>query len=138
MSETYSEQQFVHEYDVKERVIGEGPIIATDPLLKRDPVERFMAIASAVFNEVNSRLSKKYMKVNLQDLINIAREEEEDIIYKNPTAYVLGYIVSVGGLDINVDILNKILLKKNSYRLDQSVKPPDIIRYARYFIKNAE
>lgn len=62
--------------------------------------------------------------IEIADIINEPQ-------YKNATAYVLGYIASQGGKNINKKTVNyvfKNILKQVS---DKSVKEEDILRYAR-------
>ena len=65
----------------------------------------------------------------LEKVDNIA-----DIQYKNPIAYILGYLASRGGQSLRrndvLSVINHVLPKLNN---DGSVQPPDVIRYARYW-----
>lgn len=76
-----------------------------------------------------------------EDRIKLSGNDMEQLIdridslkepqYKNATAYVLGYIASDGGREINRKNLNnvfKTILKTVS---DKSVKEEDVLRYAR-------
>jgi len=88
---------------------------------------------------------KKILEISEND-INIMLEKTQKIIdleYKNPTAYILGYIGSKAGkeLETNIiqNIINNVLPKiKNSgieETKDSGVEPPDFIRYCRFWRK---
>jgi len=68
---------------------------------------------------------------DLEQLIDRIDTSLKEPQYKNATAYVLGYIASEGGREINrknVSQVFKTILKTVS---DKSVKEEDVLRYAR-------
>jgi hypothetical protein len=84
-------------------------------------------------NAIAQQLREDRIKLSGNDLEQLI--ETVDILkepqYKNPTAYLLGYIASEGGRDIqrnNVNNVFKNILKTVS---DKSVKEEDVLRYTR-------
>ena len=84
-------------------------------------------------NAIAQQLREDRIKLSGTDLEQLI--ETVDILkepqYKNPTAYLLGYIASEGGRDIqrnNVNNVFKNILKTVS---DKSVKEEDVLRYTR-------
>lgn len=52
--------------------------------------------------------------------------------YKNPSAYVLGYIGSGGGAKMNKENISRAFNLLSSLRIDGVVEP-DVVRYARFW-----
>jgi len=84
-------------------------------------------------NAIAQQLKEERLGITNEDVNQLI--EIADIInepqYKNPSAYVLGYIASQGGQNINkrnVNMVFKNILKEVS---DKSVKEEDVLRYAR-------
>lgn len=69
----------------------------------------------------------------IQYMTETARNVTSKIEFKNPIAYVLGYIASSGGKEITVGNVKKAFKKLKS---DMAVTQPDVIRYARYWMLN--
>ena len=57
----------------------------------------------------------------------------ENVRFLNPTAFILGYYITNGGVQINKPLLKRVcrILKRLQ---DESVTPTDVIRYARFII----
>ena len=53
---------------------------------------------------------------------------------KNPTCFVLGYIATVGGQNINYDILSKLYKIIDKIDETKNIKDADIIRYCTLWI----
>tara|TARA_Y100000389_G_C17406444_1_gene488347 strand:+ start:202 stop:696 length:495 start_codon:yes stop_codon:yes gene_type:complete len=70
------------------------------------------------YNEINSILTEIYKIKNIK--------------YKNPTAFVVGYLVTRGGKKINKNEITKLIKNKNL--IESNIKGPDILRYARFWI----
>jgi hypothetical protein len=69
-------------------------------------------------------------------MVDTARNVDK-IKYKNPTAYVLGFIGSRGGVDISKASMEYAIKKALPMTAEgeSSVQPEDIIRYARLWLK---
>lgn len=77
----------------------------------------------------------KELRLNKADIDYLIKEKDKVYKYefKNPKAYVLGYIVSNNGKKINVDkleLVKKFLISENI----DDIKTEDVIRYARLWI----
>jgi len=134
------ENRFEHERNVYERVGFRGDINLVDinqegldkKKSQKTPLERFIesvnAITLSLINDKNV-LSYDDLKIILES-INLINKPE----YKNPTGYILGYMVSNGGFKMVGEKIFDIfdLLE---FLEDKSVKPEDIIRYARLWLK---
>jgi hypothetical protein len=95
--------------------------------------DRFLINVDSISRKLNS---EEITNLTEND-INIMLEKSQFILglkYKNPTAYILGYIASKGGTNldpVNVKfVINKILPKIDK---DAGIEPPDVVRYARYW-----
>ena len=97
---------------------------------KKTPLERFVESVNAISLDLINReniLDENDRKYILESIKNVDKPE-----YKNATGYIFGYIVTNGGNQINKLKLSKLvsLIQKNLIS-DNSLQPPDIIRYAR-------
>lgn len=143
------EFEFKPEVDVYERVGLPGTMISAisgttmsgnlGELQKKinrmvqSPDDRFIIYVNAIFRKM---ISGDIINLSEPDLVNMLSKVKNirNIEYKNPTAYILGYIASQGGNKKPLDkaTVNKVLniLPKID---DISITPPDVIRYARYW-----
>lgn len=56
---------------------------------------------------------------------------------KNPYAFVLGYLASNGGTDLNKKHFNEIIsLHLHKIDAEAGVKPEDVLRYSRYWMQS--
>ena len=96
----------------------------------QDPVERFVLIIVAIIQNLPDLpgLNQEILVPMLENVRNI-----RDLQYKNHTAFILGYYVSDGGKRINKRKVDRVFQVLNQLH-DDSVKPPDIIRYARFWM----
>ena len=98
---------------------------------QKTPLERFIetvnAITLQIINEKNM-LTQGDLKIILESISLVNKPE-----YKNPTAYVLGYMASNGGFNM---IGEKIfdIFELLEFVQDKTVNPEDIIRYSRLWI----
>jgi hypothetical protein len=97
----------------------------------QDPLDRFRLKVNAIsynLKDYNVPISKNDISVMLEKAGNL-----DKVKYKNPSAYVLGYIASSGGRNITRDSVNKTS-KYIPHLQEGSVLPPDIVRYARLWV----
>jgi hypothetical protein len=84
-------------------------------------------------NAIAQQLREDRIKLSGNDLEQLI--ETVDILnepqYKNPTAYLLGYIASEGGRDINKKNVNNVFKNVLKSVSDKSVKEEDVLRYTR-------
>lgn len=78
----------------------------------------------------------KLMQVDIDRMLEYSQDIKESLRYRNAAGYILGYIATKGGTVINPasiqKTINEVLPKLGS---DQGVFPPDVVRYARYWMK---
>jgi hypothetical protein len=98
-----------------------------------DPLDRFKIIVDATARKL---IDTQYItEIDINVLLENANNLKY-VNYKNSTAYVLGYIVSKGGSEIEITHFNDIIKKILPIFHDDSIKPPDIIRYSKLWIEH--
>lgn len=101
--------------------------------LTTDPEERFKRHVGAI---AHSMTEDDIFDISVDDRNIMCRRAGylENVKYLNPTAYILGYVITRGGRNIDKKLMLKAF-KNLRYLNDDSVKPPDVVRYARYWEK---
>jgi hypothetical protein len=84
-------------------------------------------------NAIAQQLREERIRITNEDINQLIEMADyiNDPQYKNPTAYVLGYIASEGGRNIDKRNINNIFNNVLSEVSDKSVKQEDILRYTR-------
>lgn len=135
-----NEIQFVVERDIWNRVggvdLGTGIVN-----LKRGNYttsEKFKLIAVATINVINDYdVSEILSNAQTLHMLTLVDEKIPDFQYKNPSAFVMGYIVAINSdyknLKINTDMLETIFeINKNiDEKIFSKIDNTDIIRYTR-------
>ena len=93
----------------------------------RNPKEKFSIILSATLQ----KMSSKDITENDKNTILHSVGNREDIIYKNPYAYILGYIGSRGGHGITKESMERAF---NNIGSATGVEEPDVVRYSVFWI----
>jgi hypothetical protein len=128
----YEEPQYMDEVNVFNR-IGVGSMANTSLKNVSNPIEAFRLRLSGVFNKVkqSSRLTEADLAILLEPIAVI-----ENIKFKNPAGYLIGYVASEKGYKITekgyktaFDLLDLINDAKS-----EIITPADIIRYAVFWI----
>jgi hypothetical protein len=96
----------------------------------QDPVLKFKCYVDIISNKLMSE------DVNIQESdIEYMLSKVDNLQYikfKNPSAYIAGYIASGGGKNITETSVNYCFTKiLPLIELEAGIQPPDIIRYAR-------
>lgn len=101
--------------------------------LVTEPVDRFKSYVGAISYKMTE---DNIFDVSIKDrnAMCLKANNLDKIKYLNPTAYIVGYIVTNGGKEIDKKLLKKSFTKLNLLT-DDSVKPADVVRYARYWNK---
>lgn len=68
-------------------------------------------------------------RIRLRDIVTSG--VISDIQYKNPLAFVLGYLASNRGKNMTDKSVNKAFNKLDLFGSDKGIEKPDVIRYAR-------
>ena len=130
---------YEHNFNVIEQIgddytgcweIGKGG----EKLPIQTPLGRFCIKVDAIARNIESECKNQLGKADIKILLDFSQELPR-VRYKNPTAFVLGYLATKRG----TSKINKISLnsaydcyqKTSSVSKDESVKKADIIRYAR-------
>lgn len=113
-------------------VISEGPMKDIQQLADMtNPEEKFLILLT---QSAQSMIEKHDIKISDQDIEIMADKVSliSDIQYKNPTAFILGYIATQPRKNMNnvKHVINHILPKIE----EGGVKPPDVVRYSRFWL----
>jgi hypothetical protein len=106
--------------------------ISSEDIRLRDPKTIFRIKVNAISLDImknTNAINKDDIRILISKISSLKYVE-----FKNPTGYVLGYIVTDGGKRItkkNVDFVFKTILPTVQ---DKSVKEPDVIRYSRLWL----
>lgn len=99
------------------------------------PTDKFYIKAYQTVSKINDggtiKITQQDMRIMADKSLNV-----KELQYKNPVGYILGYIVSMGGQKIDSARLKKVI--DDILPLvgeDGGIEPPDVIRYARYWIE---
>lgn len=95
-----------------------------------EPLERFRMYVDAVARNLNNWDEVNLSEENIEFML-IKAEKIPVINHKNPTAYVLAFIATNGGKNMNKNSFNHVVNKVLPRVTGGSVLPPDIIRYVK-------
>lgn len=98
----------------------------------QNPMENFISQVDAISRHLMSQDNSVISETDIQKLLDTV-SSIENIKYKNPTAYVLGYIASNKGRNITKKSASAAFYQIDSVR-DESIREQDVIRYARYWL----
>lgn len=84
-------------------------------------------------NAIAQQLREDGFRLSNDDIIQLIEtvDQLDNPQFKNPTAYLLGYIASNGGRDINKKSVNHVFTNLLKTVSDKTVKQEDVIRYTR-------
>jgi hypothetical protein len=114
-------------------------MFSDDDVRTRDPLELFRRKVRAISLQINDAFPGVLSKTDINNML-VKAESITHVDFKSPTSYVLGYIASNGGTKITDRSVDYVFKKILPYINDTSkefefVKEPDVIRYARYWLK---
>ena len=114
-----------------------GGITGVDGKIDRtiqDPLERFQVFVDAISRDLMGQ-NISIDEDDIQKMIDTSRNLNK-VKFKNPTAYVLGFIASRGGTEISKSSMEYAIKKALPLTAEgeSSVLPEDIIRYARLWV----
>ena len=127
----YEEPRYMAEINVFQRV-GVGSVASTSLKNVSNPIEAFRLRVGGVFNKIKhtSRLSEADLATMLEPISNIP-----NIRFKNPAGFILGYIASDRGKKLTESgFKSAISLVELINDVKVIITPPDIIRYAYFWI----
>jgi Family of unknown function (DUF5770) len=127
------------ERKANERVGLPGFIVGPNPQsrLERammDPLDRFRLYVDAISRALGN-WDKRITQKDIDKMLVMAGDLDV-VEYKNPTGYILGYLATGGGIKMDKDQFNYVIKNVLPHAEHQeSVLPPDVIRYSRLWIK---
>ena len=120
-------------------VIGgrvEGQLAKRKKRIAQTPLENFLEDVDGISRNFEAKGILEISEYEIQDMLEIARKVKY-VEHKNPWAYILGYKASNGGNNINRISVDYVFSRLHLV-VDGSVKQPDVIRYARYWLELKE
>jgi len=107
------------------------------PFLTSNPKARFKIFVKVISNRITE---EGIAKLSVEDRNTMCGKADKidkikNTKYLNSTAYVLAYVCTQGGGNINKKIFKDLVSKLDRFDND-SVKPADIIRYSRFIQKH--
>jgi len=133
------EEEYVPEFAAYERVglPGDALIgITYNQFTKTDKLDMFIINVDKIGREINSMNQSVLSYSDIEYLVDKARSIPK-IEFKNPTAYILSYIITGSGQTqptlSKVNDVYRTVLQKISTKDD--VEKKDLIRYSRYWNK---
>lgn len=109
-----------------------GGMVGPDGKIDRtiqDPLERFQIYTDAIARNLMGQ-DVSIAENDIQKMIETAPKLKY-VHFKNPNAYVTGYIASKGGNDITKKQFEYTINKVLPLLTEGYVQPPDVLRYAR-------
>ena len=128
--EPLEEMSGMAEYGWQERAGFNHPLLRNIEERNITEQERYAISVNTYINKF-----KEYFVFNTQRLLDVISNNYDIVKYKNPIAYVLSSYV-VFNREIDVERFKKVIdYIGNNKDVSDAVSPPDIIRYARFWIK---
>ena len=95
------------------------------------PEDRFRVYVDAISRKLSSDETVHISNPDIDAMLD-KNSQIKDIRYKNPTAYILGFLATRGGR--NMDNVSNIIRNVLPAIGDVGVEAPDVVRYARYWV----
>lgn len=101
------------------------------------PEDRILQAIDAISRKF---ADEKIYPLTEQDITNMLEKTQSipGLQYKNPLAFILGYIATRNGIDLSVknfQVANKALTETKRYEFEEEgVEPEDIVRYGRLWM----
>lgn len=96
----------------------------------RHPKEKYRILLTAALEKVGRHLTPEDKAAILQSV-----GSRDDIIYKNPYTYILGYIGSRGGKGITSESMKKAF---SDMDVAPGIEEPDIVRYSIFWVNTTK
>lgn len=102
-------------------------------ILTQDPEERFKRAVGAISHVITEE-KLYYISVNERNEMCQIASRLDNVKYLNPTAYILGFLTTNGGKEIDDEKMKNVFNFLDLLN-DDSVKPPDVVRYSRFWLE---
>lgn len=122
------DDDFEADFNARERT-SFAPMGFTEGERAKTTEDKFKIIVDAVVNS----LQPDFIARSATNDLFMAADKLQYIKFKNPTAFVLGYIATNGGGKFTPAAVAKAYKALENVR-DTSVQPPDVIRYGRLWL----
>lgn len=147
--EAFVEQEFKAEFGVFERV-GFSRVMGTDIegvgqlakaqkriILDKTGDDKFILSLELYFNLLKKEY-KTEISGDIQDFIQYKGTMYPKTGHLNAFGLILGYIITNGGKNINLNELNRwIKIVKGTGQLSEILSTPDLIKYSRFWLNNS-
>lgn len=98
------------------------------------PEERFQLYVDAISRKLNGDGVYDIGQADIDAMLDMI-PNVQNVRYKNPTAYILGYLASRGGSNMDSKTVKNVLRNIDSHQIvENGVTAPDVIRYGRYWM----
>jgi len=96
------------------------------------PEDRFLITTDAMCRKINA---ENVVVISQNDINNMLEKTTliNGLKYKNPTAYILGYLATKGGTVLTKESVTSVIKRVLPLVSDNGVEAPDVIRYARFW-----
>lgn len=137
----------VAEVDARNRTSGGGTLaglLSGQNILNKErqrkdmtPEDRILQAIDAISRKI---ADEKIYSLTESDITNILEKTQSipGLQYKNPLAFILGYIATKNGSELSVknfQVANKALTEIKRYQFEEEgVEPEDIVRYGRLWM----
>jgi len=95
-----------------------------------DPLDRFRMYVNAISRRLNNWEDVDISDKSIEKMLEKSALLEA-VGYKNPNAYIMGFIATGGGLKLSKEKFDYTIKKVLPHVEDSTVFPQDVIRYAR-------
>jgi len=130
------EEDYVPEFAAYERVglPGDALIgISYNQFTKTDKLDMFIINVDKIGREINNLHPSILSYSDIEYIIDKARTIPK-IEYKNPTAYILSYVITTSGRNpVTLSKLNQIYKILQTLSTKDDVEKIDLIRYSKYW-----
>lgn len=96
----------------------------------KNPIEKYKFILGSIFERSGIKLTMHEKNDILQSV-----SSRDNMIYKNPYGYILGYIGSRGGKGITKDSMEQAF---NNIGSTEGIEEPDVIRYSVFWVNSTK
>jgi hypothetical protein len=98
----------------------------------QDPVERFAVYVDAISRNLSGYRGVEIVNNDIIEMLTRIKDIK-DVQYKNPSGYVLGFLATNGGRNMDKENIKRII-EDILPHVSGSVEPADVIRYSRLWM----
>lgn len=120
---------------LSELLIGQGALADLQKKVNKEnltPEDRFLEAVNAISRKLNDNNLTTLSEEDINTMLEKATHLP-GIKYKNPVAYILGYVATKGGRKMTPTTVKDVIDILPSVD-EGGVTPPDVVRYSRYWM----